>query len=177
MLEGMEGLVIRRETPSDWPDIREVNEQAFGRSDEADVIELIRMWGAVTLSLVAEYDGRIVGHVLFTPAVIVRDGRDRQRIQCLAPMAVHPEKQKQGIGTQMAKDGIDILREEGHTAIVVLGHPSYYPRFGFTPASKFGLSWEQEAADEAFMALELLPGALDDCSGMVKLRPEFFAAM
>lgn len=161
---------IRTEEPTDAARVRQVNERAFERAEEADIVEALCAAGAVALSLVAEEGGEIVGHVLFSP-VTVR-GADAVRAVGLGPMAVVPERQRAGIGGALIEAGLQRLRADGWSVVVVLGHPSYYPRFGFAPASRFGVRWEHDAPDEAFMLLELVPGALAGRGGVVAYRPE-----
>ena len=123
----------------------------------------------VTLSLAAELDDAVVGHILFSPVSIEPEGTAIG----LAPMAVLPEHQRRGIGGRLVREGLELLRAAGHGAVVVLGHPEYYPRFGFTRANRFGLRCEFECRDEAFMALELSPGALANRAGLVRYLREF----
>jgi len=127
--------------------------------------------GAVLLSLVAEVDGAVVGHILFSPVTIETEASTKSAVG-LAPMAVLPGHQRQGIGARLIERGLQELRRQGHTAVVVLGHPGYYPRFGFERASRFGLRCQFDCPDEAFMALELQPGALAEVRGLVRYRPE-----
>jgi putative acetyltransferase len=163
---------IRPERPDDSCRIREVNERAFGRPAEADLVE--KLWHACAdaLSLVAE-DGAIVGHILFTPVVLEGTGR-RVLGMGLAPMAVLPDRQRQGIGSQLVKRGLDILRERGCPFVVVVGHPEYYPRFGFERASRHGLVSQWEGMpDAAFMVLVLDVEAMAGASGVARYRDEF----
>jgi putative acetyltransferase len=167
-------FLVRPERLTDVDAVHHVNEAAFGRPEEASLVDALRRSNAMTLSLVAEQGGRIVGHILFSPVEIDReDGRDAAL--GLGPMAVLPEVQKHGIGSALIRAGLERLREAGHGAVVVLGHTSYYPRFGFERAERFGLRWEVEGHDEAFMALELRPGFLGVRPGVVRYRPEFSA--
>jgi putative acetyltransferase len=165
-------MTIRPEKTEDLVAIRHINEQAFGRPAEANLVDALRRNGKVTLSLVAEDDGRIVGHILFSP-VTIEAGDDQLTGVGLAPMAVLPEMQNRGIGSLLVKRGLERCREAGYPFAVVLGHPSYYPRFGFVPASRFNLKCEYDVADEVFMAMELLDGALGNCAGVVKYQAEF----
>jgi putative acetyltransferase len=121
---------------------------------------------------VAEQDGRIVGHILFSP-VMIEAAAGTVTVQGLAPMAVLPLHQKQGIGSRLVARALAILKAAGRRGIVVLGHPGYYPRFGFVPASTYGIRCAYNIPDEAFMALELTPGAIKGCSGLAKFQPEF----
>jgi putative acetyltransferase len=167
-------LLIRPEGPGDHAAVRRVNELAFSGPDEASLVDALRAAGAVTLSLVAETEGDIVGHILFSPVTIDTSAGTSAAVG-LAPMAVLPERQGMGIGSRLVREGLAELGRRGHAAVIVLGHPAYYPRFGFEPASRFGLRWERECPDEAFMARELLPGALAGPGGVVCYRPEFAA--
>jgi putative acetyltransferase len=163
--------IIRPERREDSPQIRHVNELAFGQPAEADLVDKLRKACAEALSLVAEDDGEIVGHILFTPVVV-----DRQPAlgMGLAPMAVVPDRQRQGIGSQLVRRGLDDLRERGCPFVVVVGHPTYYPRFGFEPASKHGLvSQWTGMPDAAFMVLVLDLHAMAQASGVARYRDEF----
>jgi len=169
------GLWIRGERDGDESAIRRLHEQAFGRPGEADLVDALRAAGGVELSLVAEADGELVGHVLFSPVTIDGAGRDGAFLG-LAPMAVAPGRQRSGIGSALVRASLAALTAVGGEAVVVLGHPRYYPRFGFVPASQFGLRWERPCADEAFLAVELRPGALRGLGGgVVRYRPELAA--
>ncbi len=165
-------IVIRPEKTEDIAAIRSVNEQAFGRPAEADLVDALRRNGKATLSLVAEDDGQVVGHILFSPVTI--ESGDRELVGLgLAPLAVRPEMQNRGAGSLLVKAGLDRCREAGHGFVVVLGHREYYPRFGFVPASRFNLACEYDVPDDHFMALELVDGALRGCAGVVKYQVEF----
>jgi len=166
-------MLIRSEETNDMAAIQEVNRQAFGREDEGRLIDVLRQGGAIICSLVAEAaDGTIVGHVLFSPATLDQGG-DTMPLAGLGPVAVWPSHQRQGIGDALIRAGLAICRNAGYEAAVVLGHPSYYPRFGFRPARPLGIRWEHDAPAEAFMVMELRPGALAGKSGVVRYRPEF----
>jgi len=165
-------IVVRPEKPEDIPAIRIVNEQAFGSAAEADLVDALRRNGKAIISLVADHEGHVVGHILFSPVTIETNDRELVGVG-LAPMAVIPESQNQRIGSMLVEQGVRRCREEGHRFVVVLGHPGYYPRFGFVPASRFGIKSEYDVADEVFMVLELREGALSGCSGAVKYQPEF----
>src|SRR5262245_48756412 len=121
--------------------IRRVNEQAFGRSAEADLVDALRARGRISLSLVAERGGEVVGHILFSP-VRVDSARGSIAGLGLAPMSVLPAHQRTGIGSLLVRAGLDECRRADHGWVVVLGHPEYYPRFGFVPARRHGLAWE-----------------------------------
>lgn len=152
--------------------VRRVNLQAFAKEAEAQLVDLIRERDRIALALVAIFEGQIVGHLLFTPAEI----RDRDRVEevtALGPMAVLPAHQRSGIGTELVNEGLSLLRAGGHRAVIVLGHPNFYPRFGFVPARQFDIQSTYDVPDEVFMALELLPGSLQSSAGTVHYLPEF----
>jgi putative acetyltransferase len=169
--------MIRREQPQDISTIREVNKRAFGQEQEALIVDKLRENCDSILSLVAIADDQVVGHILFSPAVI--EGENGRLLGTgLAPLAVLPEYQKRGIGSELVQAGVARIREGGCPYIIVLGHPEYYPRFGFEPASRFGISSEWEVADdEAFMILILNRRAMEDISGVAKCREEWAGVM
>jgi putative acetyltransferase len=165
-------MTVRPEKPEDIPAIRIVNRRAFGGAAEADLVDALRRNGKTVISLVAEDDGLIVGHIFFSPVAIQSKGAGFTGVG-LAPLAVIPEKQNQGIGSMLVEHGLRRCREERHPYVVVLGHPDYYPRFGFVPASRFGIKSEYDVADEVFMVMELRESALSECAGVAKYQPEF----
>jgi putative acetyltransferase len=165
-------IVIRCEEPDDVGAIRVVHERAFGQPAEANLVDALRAHGKATLSLVAEQNAQIVGHILFSPVTIEADGSVVAGMG-LAPMAVLPERQNRGIGSRLVEAGLAQCRAAGHERAVVLGHPEFYPRFGFIPASRYGLRSEYEVRDEVFMAMELRDGAMQGCAGLVKYASEF----
>jgi len=168
---------IRAEDPSDPTAIRDVIIAAFGQSVEADIVEALRSAGDGFISLVAEDGGSVVGHILFTSATVDR-GHDVIEGMGLAPLAVHPSRSGEGIGSALVEAGIDIMRERGVPFVVVLGHPEFYPRFGFDRASAWGLRSQWEGVpDEAFMVLVLDPVAMQGVSGVARYRDEFDAAV
>ena len=165
---------IRPETAEDYDATHEVNALAFGREVESRLVEALRALPdfIAGLSLVVVEASRVVGHILFSPFVIeMKDGA--VPALTLAPLAVRPEFQNQGIGSQLVRDGLERCRTLGHRIVVVVGHPNYYPRFGFCPARARGLEAPFPVPDEAFMVLELVPGALDGVAGMVRFPPPF----
>lgn len=165
-------IAIRPERPEDAAGVRHVSVLAFGQPAEADLVEKLRQACADALSLVAEDDG-IVGHILFTPVSAESGGR-RVLGMGLAPMAVLPDRQRQGIGSRLVGRGLDILRERGCPFVVVVGHPEYYPRFGFQPASRHGLTSQWDGvSDAAFMVLVLDRQAMAGVSGVARYRDEF----
>jgi putative acetyltransferase len=168
----MKNISIRPEDPAERSTIRRINEQAFDQPAEAGLVDALRDHGAVTLSLVAERDGDVVGHILFSPAHVVGEHGEADAV-ALAPMSVLPEYQGTGIGTAMVSRGLEMLREAGHGLVIVLGHPGYYPRFGFVPATRFGIRCPFEVPSEAFLAMELREGAAPAGGGVVRYRSEF----
>ena len=165
-------MTIRPETPDDSRPVRQINELAFGQPAEADLVDKLRRTCADALSLVAD-DGEVVGHILFTP-VVVQGTEQRLAGMGLAPMAVRPDRQRQGVGSQLVRRGLELLSERGCPFVVVVGHPEYYPRFGFAPASKHGLLSQWEGMpDAAFMVLVLDAQAMAGASGVAKYRDEF----
>jgi putative acetyltransferase len=165
-------LVVRPEQPEEQVAIRQVNTLAFGRPNEADLVDTLRERGQPLVSLVAVEDGRIVGHIFFSPVIIESETHTFPAFG-LAPMAVLPERQRRGIGSHLVWQGLQECARIGQLVVVVLGHPAYYPRFGFVPASRKGLYCEYAVPDEAFMVVELLPGVLRGRTGVVKYLPEF----
>lgn len=165
-------IAVRREEPGDIAAIHAVEEAAFGRPDEADAVDVARRDGHVILSLVALVEGRIAGHILFSSLEIETAGGPVGGA-VLAPLAVLPDFQRQGVGTALMQAGLDGCRAQGIGCVILIGHPSYYPRFGFVPASRFGLRCGFEVPDEAFMAVELIPGFLADKAGFVRFPPEW----
>ena len=165
-------LSIRRETPEDIAAIRDVNEKAFQGKEEADIVDALRNHNAVTLSMVADLDGSVVGHILFSPVTVESESGSFDAI-ALGPMSVLPQLQWKGIGSRLVHNGLEECRRLGHEIVVVLGHANYYPRFGFAPAKAKGIECEFEVPDEAWMVAELKEGALGGRKGTVKYRPEF----
>ncbi len=189
-------MIIRLEQAVDVAGIRQVNEAAFGRPDEGVLVDALRAAGAVIASLVAEEEGEIIGHILFSPATLDSHSQafghlathppdaaaapqanavtpeTRRPIAALGPMAVAPAHQRRGVGSQLIVAGLELCRAAGYDLVIVLGHTDYYPRFGFRPAPPLGIRWEH-GADAHFMVQELQPRALDGASGVVRYRPEF----
>jgi len=167
---------VREELPEDINAIRLVNIGAFGRTQEADVIDKLRRNCSDLLSLVAVRRNEVVGHILFSPATI--EGEDgTTRGMGLAPMAVRTEYQRQGIGSELVRAGIAKLKSRRCPFVIVLGHPQYYPRFGFERASRYAIRSEWQAPDEAFMILILDESETRSISGTAKYRPEFAEAI
>lgn len=165
-------LIIREETPADYAAVRTVNERAFERAGEADLVDALRKNASPYISLVAELDKQVVGHIFFSPVVIESEAASFTALG-LAPMAVFPEFQNQAIGSALVRRGLEECSRLDHDVVVVLGHPDYYPRFGFVPAATKGLSSEYPVPNEVFMVVELSPNALAGRQGLVKYHPEF----
>ena len=157
-------MPIRPEIPDDGPAIAALNREAFGGDEEADLIGRLQADGLAAVSLVAVEQGTIVGHILFSDLVVEIDGR-KVRAVALAPMCVRKDRQRRGVGTALVRQGLDAVRAAGYQAVIVLGHPGFYPRFGFSPGLAEKLA--SPFAGSAFMALELAPGALAGTSGKV----------
>jgi putative acetyltransferase len=138
---------IRPERQTDIPGIRAVNLVAFETSTEAHLVEALREQAEPIVSFVADDGEAIVGHILFSPVTLM--AHPELRIIGLAPMAVVPARQRQGIGSALLHEGLKRCRRLGFGAVIVLGHTDYYPRFGFTPASHFGLGCEYDVPDGA----------------------------
>jgi putative acetyltransferase len=172
-------VIIRPEAANgeDNAAIAAMLKEAFQGTAEILLVDTLREQGAAPISLVAIVDQRLVGHILFSP-ITIESAPDCQTLYSLAPLAVHPDYQRQGIGIALTNAGIAACRELGATAIVVIGHPEYYPRFGFVPAQGYGVSCQFIASDHpAFMLLELEPGALADKQGFITFHPAFGLAV
>lgn len=170
-------ITVRPEHPDDIAAVRAINEKAFGQLTEASIVDSLRNACPDAVSLVAVENDRILGHIFFSP-VFVSGGHKVTQGMGLAPVAVLPERQRQGIGSMLVQAGIDAMRQLNCPFIIVLGHPEYYPRFGFTPASHHGLSCQWEGVpDEAFMVLILDEAAMAGISGTARYRDEFDQAM
>jgi putative acetyltransferase len=161
-------MLIRTEQPGDEPAIDAVHRAAFPAKDEAKLVGALRASGRLSISLVAVDNERIAGHIAFSPVAI--DG-----VECglgLAPVAVVPEYQRKGIGGMLVQEGLAAAQQSGTGFVVVLGHPEYYPRFGFQRASERGLK-NVYGVDDAFMVIELREGSLPVGGGLVTYGPEF----
>ena len=169
-------LLIRPETPAEFAAVAQLLRQAFPGPEEATLVEQLRRRPDFrpTLSLVAETAGAVVGHILLTPiGVEPAAGGAPVPSLALAPVAVLPAWQRRGIGAGLVATGLAAARTEGFGSVILLGHPAYYPRFGFGPASRWGIRAPFEVSDEAFMALELRAGALAGAAGTVRYPAEF----
>ena len=166
-------MVIRLDEPSDAAQVRQVNDQAFGTTTESRLVDALRD-AAGSISMVATIDSRVIGHILFTPVTI--EPTTATRAAGLGPMSVHPVYQRAGVGTRLVQAGLDQCRDRGYQAVVVVGHPAYYPRFGFVPAHTNGLTCEFRVPPGVFMVLELEAGALAGVTGLVRYHPAFGVA-
>ena len=165
-------MIIRPEREEDYESVRRVIELAFGQPDEADLVDALRRLASPYISLVAVQDDEIVGHIFFSPVTIHTDDSAFEAIG-LAPLAVLPDRQNLGIGSALTREGLEACRRAGGEIVVVLGHPNYYPRFGFYTAREKGLACEYDVPDEHFMVAELSEGALAGRRGLVKYHPAF----
>jgi putative acetyltransferase len=162
--------MVRPERAADIEQIRALHSAAFETNGEAELVDRLRR-GAEVIALVADDSGQILGHVLFSPVTL--PGHGDVRIVGLAPIAVIPERQRVGVGSALIRRGLETCRESGIDAVVLIGHPTYYRRFGFQPASRFGLRSEYDVPDDVFMAMELRPGALTGKSGTIRYHSAF----
>jgi putative acetyltransferase len=164
---------IREERPEDIAAIRELNRNAFGRDQEANIVDALRASGNTLLSLVATLNGQVVGHILYSPISIAGSAWGA----ALGPMAVSPEYQRQEIGSKLVEAGNLRIKGAGHPFIIVLGHAHYYPQFGFVLASSHGVRCEWEVPDDVFMLLILDQSRMKGVSGQAKYRNEFSAVL
>ena len=164
-------ILIRFECPADETTIRHVNQAAFGGDDEANLVDALRDTDCVTVSLVAELNHEIVGHILFSPLEIITSEATLSALS-LAPMAVLPDHQRKGIGRELITSGIEACRALGHRIVLVLGHPDYYPKFGFS-AERAAPLLSPFGGGPTWMALELEPEALKGVEGTVNFAPPF----
>ncbi len=168
---------IRREKPGDERAVYTVNFRAFGQDAEPKVVDALRIHCPKGISLVAEQDGSIVGHILFTPAQIEGEKETTEGMG-LGPMAVLPDHQGKGVGSTLVRSGLEELRKGGTLFVVVVGHPWFYPKFGFEKASRYGVRCEyEEVPDEAFMIMVFDQKKFQGVHGVAKERPEFSPAM
>lgn len=164
-------VTIRTERPEDSAVVRAINLAAFEGSTEADLVDALRVSASPLISLVAEIEGKIVGHVLFSPMTI--DGDHKLLLMGLAPMAVAPAHQRKGAGSALIRAGLERCKQLGADAVFVLGHPNYYPRFGFQPSARFGVRSDYDVPEGTFLAIELRPGSLHGVNGIVHYHEAF----
>ena len=167
-------LEIRPESPKEYPEVYNVNLRAFNKHIEPNLVKAIRKSEnyIAELSLVAVFNNKVVGHIMFS-TITIETGNGNIPVLSLAPLAVLPDYQNRKIGSELIKKGLEECKRLGFKIVVLVGHPNYYPRFGFVPARSVGLEAPFEVPDEAFMVLELCPGALKNIKGTVKYPPEF----
>ena len=163
-------LIIRAEEPRDRAAIQEVNLVAYGREDEARLVEDLREGHHARLSLVADAGGQIIAHVMFSAVQIMTDDGPMQAL-VLAPLAVHPDQQQHGLGSTLLKDGLYLAAQRHHRVVLVVGDPAFYGRFGFS--AELTKNLKCRFSGENFLALELVTGALKGVNGMVLFPPPF----
>lgn len=164
-------LQIRTEKKEDGANVRVVNVSAFETTSEADLVAALHEQAHPIISLVADDRGDIVGHIMFSPVALT--GHPELNIMGLAPMAVLPEHQRKNIGSSLVRAGLDACTKSGVGAVVVLGHPEYYRRFGFLPSAPFGIGCEYEVPEDVFMVKELQQGYLRGAAGIIKYHAAF----
>jgi putative acetyltransferase len=169
-------IVVRLEKTEDIDSIHHVNKQAFARDSEAMLVDKLRSHSVLTVSLVALQNNEIVGHIAFSPVTIEPEHSGFAAIT-MAPLAVLPAYQNKGAGSQLVRAGLEECRRLGCGLVFLVGHPDYYPRFGFIPAGPKGFKCEFEVPDNAWMVLELREGASAGRQGTVRFRPEFREAI
>lgn len=150
--------------------VRALHRQAFGGMFEAELVDRLKQDGLAIVSLVAIDGGRVAGHILLSTLAVEIDGRPVASAS-LAPMAVVPKRQRQGIGSKLVRAGLARLQQGSTQAVIVVGHPDYYQRFGFSAEKVRKL--DTPYAGEAFMGLELVPGALAGARGSVRYPAAF----
>lgn len=172
-------VMIRKETNEDFNETELVVKKAFENAEYSDqsehlLVDKLRKSDAfiTELSLVAEVNHEIVGHSLLTKLKIKNSDKEYESL-ALAPVSILPEYQKQGLGSQLIEESLKIARELGYTSVIVLGHHEYYPKFGFKPASAYGIKAPFEVPNESFMAVELRDGSLENVRGTVVYPPAF----
>ncbi len=167
-----EKMIIREEMPEDVRGVRSVEEAAFGRKGEAELVDLLRQRGAVTLSLVAVEGDKVVGHVLFSPGKVT-NGQESWPCEGMGPVAVLPERQRTGIGKKLIEQGLELCWQRGAKAVFVLGDPAYYGRFGFRRTDQYGIRCEFRVPPEDFMVTAVEEGTLSGWNGIMHYQVEF----
>lgn len=167
-------IVVRQETPIDYPSVYNINIAAFKHGEEAKLVDRLRSSSTFIpeLSLVACVDNNVVGYILFTKINIVGNGDNRESL-ALAPVSVLPEWQKRGIGSILINRGLELAKELGYKSVIVLGHEDYYPRFGFSPTNKWGIKPPFNIPEKLFFGLELEENAFANLDGTVVYSKEF----
>ncbi|MFK7771729.1 MAG: GNAT family N-acetyltransferase [Saprospiraceae bacterium] len=167
-------MKIRQETPLDFKSVYTLNHLAFKQEGESQLIEKIRMGDTFIpeLSLVAEQDEKVIGHILFSKTKII--GEQTYPSLALAPMSVHPDFQNKKIGSELITIGLQIAKKLNFEHVIVLGHKNYYPKFGFQKASTWNIRCPFEVPDDHFMAIELVERSLENKGGLVEYPPVFY---
>jgi predicted N-acetyltransferase YhbS len=167
-------IKIEAETEEDYEQITTLHSLAFNRDSEARLVEKLRRTPIYIreLSLVARYKNTVIGHILFYPIKINSHGKKCVSL-ALAPISVIPRFQNRKIGTKLIREGLEKARKLGFKSVIVVGHPEYYPRFGFEKASNYGISASFHVPDNALLAIELEKDALKDCRGAVAYPNEY----
>jgi putative acetyltransferase len=166
-------MLIRNENVKDYEAVYKLNASTFESEAEAKLVDRLRELGEAAVSLVAESSSEVVGHILFSEVTLSEHAS--LKIVGLAPMAVAPKCQRNGTGSALIKAGLEACRVKGYVAVVVLGHSTYYPKFGFRPSTEFGFKSEYDVPSEVFMALELQQNSLSEVSGVISYHPSFAA--
>ena len=164
-------IQIRPETDADTSAVFDVNAAAFPTDAEAKLVDALRMAADPFISLLAVDNQHVVGHIMFTPVAL--DAFDDLHLMGLAPMAVAPSLQRRGIGTKLVEAGLQRCRESGVGTVAVLGHPEFYPRFGFRPSAQWGIKCEYDVPEDVFMLLELTADYLQNCQGTIRYNAAF----
>ena len=164
-------MLIRAEKECDRDTVHAVNMSAFETRFEADLVDALRQQAQPVVSLVAEENGEVIGHIMFSPVFL--SDHPNLKVMGLAPMAVAPAHQRKGTGSAFVRAGLDQCRKLDFVAVVVLGHPEYYPRFGFSPSSQFDIDSEYDVPEDVFMAMELQPEGLRGKTGIVRYHRAF----
>lgn len=164
-------IEIRSETEADKAAVFDINAAAFPTDAEARLVDSLRDSAESYVSLVAVENQDVIGHIMFTAVKL--EAFDKLYLMGLAPMAVSPSLQRAGVGTELVKAGLQRCRALGVGAVAVLGHPEYYPRFGFRPSSQWGIKSEYDVPEDVFMMLELSAGYLQGYQGIIRYNTAF----
>jgi predicted N-acetyltransferase YhbS len=167
-------ITVRSETEEDYGKITNLHCLAFKRREEGRLVEKLRKTSDFIpeLSLVAEYEKNVIGHLLLYP-IKINTKTGKCSSLALAPISVHPDHQHKGVGSILIINGLNKAKQIGFKSVIVVGYPNYYPKFGFKKASKWGISAPFKVPDEAFMAIELTKNRLKNCNGIVEYPKEF----